>query len=237
MSIVQADFKPAWWLPSPHLQTLWPTFFRKRPKLDLRNERLELKDGDFIDLCWSQRSHGDIVLVIHGLEGSLYSHYAAALVQTLEQAGYRPVFMHFRGCSGTPNRLHRAYHSGDTADISAVIAHITECCEPPKAAIGFSLGGNALLKWLGESGDDNPLSAAVAVSVPFQLADAAHRMDKGLSAIYRKHLLSHLQASYRSKFADRTSPLKVDVNTLNNFWDFDDQVTAPLHGFKDVHDY
>jgi len=119
-----ADFKPAWWLRSPHLQTLWPVFFKKRHALDLDDEQLELNDGDFLDLCWSKQSSDKIVLVLHGLEGSINSHYANSVVYELEQSGYRPVFMHFRGCSGRRNRLARAYHSGDTGDLSFVVDYI-----------------------------------------------------------------------------------------------------------------
>ena len=106
-----ADFKPAWWLPSPHLQTLWPVIFKNPHRLDLIIEQVELDDGDFIDLCWSKNRSGKTVLVLHGLEGSINSHYANGVMHQLEQAGFRPVFMYFRGCSGRVNRLPRAYHS------------------------------------------------------------------------------------------------------------------------------
>ena len=231
------DFSPLWWLNSPHLQTLYPVFFRARPRLDIRPERLELDDGDFLDLAWIDAA-GPPVLVLHGLEGSLRSHYAAAVMAALAAGGYRPVLMHFRGCSGETNRLDRAYHSGDTGDLAAVVGHLERVCgEPPFAAIGYSLGGNVLLKWLGERGEDAPVGAAVAVSVPFRLADGARRMGGGLSRIYQRHLIRRLQAGYRRKFAHRPSPLRIDIDRLDTFWLFDDQVTAPLHGFRDVHDY
>jgi len=189
---MNTDFKPAWWLPSPHLQTLWPFFFRKRPQLNLRHEQLDLADGDFLDLCWSQRTAGQWVLLMHGLEGSIKSSYAAGLFAVLESQGYRPVFMHFRGCSGRHNRLDRAYHSGDTADIATVVEHITrQTGTPVFAVIGSSLGGNVLLKWLGETGAANPLSKAVAISVPFRLGDAANRLNQGGSRLYRNYLLGN----------------------------------------------
>jgi predicted alpha/beta-fold hydrolase len=231
-------FKPAWWLPSPHLQTLWPVWFRRRPRLQLQTERVELRDGDFVDLCWSRRAQGRVVLVLHGLEGSLHSHYAAGLMRALERHGFRPVFMYFRGCSGEPNRLPRSYHSGDTGDIAEVVEHIGARMQAPVyAAVGFSLGGNALLKWLGESAEANPLSRAVAVSVPYDLAAAADRMRQGMSRMYQNYLLSSLKRRYKHKFSGMVSPLKIDVDAYNSFHDFDDAVTAPLHGFDGVDHY
>lgn len=234
----KADFKPAWWLPSPHLQTLWPVFFKKRQPLELIAEQLELDDGDFIDLRWSKKNADKTVLVLHGLEGSLESHYVNGIMFSLEQSGYKPVLMHFRGCGGRINRLARAYHSGETGDVSTIVEHIkNKTGDYPFAAIGFSLGGNVLLKWLGESGDLNPLNKAVAVSVPFRLHDAAKRLEKGISKIYREHLLDSLRKSYSEKFKKIPSPLNVDVKQLKSFWDYDDKVTAPLHGFAGAQDY
>ncbi len=231
-------FKPAWWLPGPHLQTIWPALFRKRPPLKLARERVELPDGDFIDLAWTANHSGPCVLVLHGLEGSLQSHYAAGILHSLVEAGFRAVFMHFRGCSGEPNRLARGYHSGDTGDLTRVLEHIRrKHAQPVSAAIGFSLGGNVLLKWLGEHKERSFLSAAVAVSVPFRLGDAAERLELGWSRLYRGHLLRRMRAAYRRKFTRRLSPLSVNVNRLRSFYEFDDKITAPLHGFKNADDY
>ena len=236
--LIASSFKPAWWLPSPHLQTLWPVMFRQRTVPVLRDERLELNDGDFVDLCWSGKDDRPVVLVLHGLEGSVNSHYAGSLMHTLEQEGFRPVLMHFRGCSGEPNRLPRSYHSGDTGDLVQVIEHISrETDGPVHAAIGFSLGGNVLLKWLGQTGDANPLQLAVAVSVPFRLADAANRLGGGLSHMYEIHLMNKLKRSYIDKFKRIASPLDVEIDSLKGFWEFDDKVTAPLHGFSGVDHY
>lgn len=231
-------FKPAWWLRSPHLQTLWPVFFKKRHALDLRNEQLELEDGDFIDLCWSRKKSEKVVVLLHGLEGGIQSHYINGIFYRLEQAGYRPVLMHFRGCSGRINRLPRAYHSGETSDLAVVVEYINKATGAyPFAAIGFSLGGNVLLKWLGETGRANPLKKAVVVSVPFRLQDAAKRLETGLSKIYQEHLLTSLRKTYIEKFNLLKSPLDVDVSSLKSFWDYDDKVTAPLHGFSGAQDY
>jgi uncharacterized protein len=233
-----AEFKPAWWIASPHLQTLWPVFFKKRYKLDLIAEQVELDDGDFIDLCWSKKGSEKTVLILHGLEGSLHSHYINGIIYQLERAGCRPVLMHFRGCSGRVNRLARAYHSGETGDLAFIVEHLRKVTgQYPYAAIGYSLGANVLLKWLGETSEKNPLKKAVAVSVPFRLHDAAARLQQGASRIYRDHLLRSLRRTYIDKFKKIKSPLDVDVRKLKSFWEYDDKVTAPIHGFDGAQDY
>ncbi len=237
MPITRSAFRPAWWLPGPHLQTLWPTFFRRRPVLSLERRRLETPDGDFLDLALGGNPAGPLVLLLHGLEGSLHSHYAGGLLAALEAAGFRTAFLHFRGCSGEPNRLPRSYHGGETGDVDFVARWLAREVAPPAAAIGVSLGGNVLLEWLAERGAAAPLHRAVAVSVPFRLADADRRLRRGVSRIYLRHLLGRLRRSYREKFARLPSPLDVDVDRLRTFHDFDDQVTAPLHGFAGADDY
>lgn len=238
--IEPADFRPAWWLPGPHAQTLWPVLCRRRPRVPLRRERLELPDGDFLDLDWTRGEQGPIVLVVHGLEGSSDSHYAAGMLAAADRRGWRGVVMHFRSRSGEPNRLARSYCAGDTADIAHVVDRLHQR-QPatPLAVVGYSLGGNALLKWLGETADDPPLRAAVAVSVPFLLEDTARRLGKGFSRLYQWHLLGKLKRGYRDKFRHRTDgPVALDqLSVLQNFYAFDDRITAPLHGYASVSDY
>jgi hypothetical protein len=177
------------------------------------------------------------VLVIHGLEGDLQSHYAGTLLDVLAGAGYRPIFMHLRGCSGEPNRLDRSYHSGASEDLAEVLAALAADPEgAPTAAIGFSVGGNLLLKYLGET--KRPLvDAGIAVSVPFVLRDAMLRLDLGSSRIYRTYLVDKLKRAFRRKFSARPCPLSVDIDAIGDFNGFDDQVTAPLCGFAGVFDY
>jgi predicted alpha/beta-fold hydrolase len=238
-----SQFKPAWWLTNPHAQTLWAAFMRRKAKPDLQWQRLELDDGDFIDLAWCSpaefdKSCGKTILILHGLEGSVHSKYALGLMSRLQQKGYRCCLMHLRNCSDEPNRLPESYHSGKTSDVQLVTDILAQQMDIRfYAAIGFSLGGNVLLKWLGEQGDNIPLQRAAVMSVPFQLAQAAERMNHGFSKIYQSYLVGKMQRSYKTKFARIASPLHVDAEQLNSFWTFDDQVTAPLHGFKDVHDY
>jgi predicted alpha/beta-fold hydrolase len=231
-----SDFRPAWWLANPHLQTLWPSLARARPRLRLPRRRIELADGDFIDLAVAE-GQGPRVLVIHGLEGSLQSHYAGALVARLAAQGYRPIFMHLRGCGDEPNRLQRGYHSGASDDLAAVLVELAEDPEGPLlAAVGFSLGGNLLLKYLGETRQP-PLASAVAVSVPFVLRDAMLRLERGVSRLYHRHLLAKLKAAYRRKLAHLGLPDDPALAEIDDIDTFDDRITAPLNGFAGAYDY
>lgn len=236
--ITKSEFEPVWWLSWPHLQTIWPALFRKTRNFPITPERLELPDGDFLDLVWVGNNSGPLILVLHGLEGSITSHYAEGILETLYQQDFRPVFMHFRGCGDEPNRLPKSYHFGDTGDLGLVLQHIqARSGKAIAAAIGYSLGGNVLLKWLGEQGDASTLQTAIAISVPFNLNDCALRLERGVSRIYRQHLLGHLRASYKRKFRRISVPLEVDVDSLRSFREFDDQITAPLNGFNGVDHY
>jgi len=233
-------FRPAWWCRNAHLQTLWPYLLRRRPRLALTRERLELPDGDFLDLDWAARDGaGPIVLVLHGLEGSSESKYALGLVKAAVARGWRAAILNFRGCSGEPNRLPRSYHSGETGDLSYVVA-LLEARHPraPIAVVGYSLGGNALLKWLGERRDKTPVAAAAAVSVPFLLAQCAWRMERGFSRIYQWSLVHRLKRSIEAKRRRMALPLvDTDLSGVHSFREFDDRVTAPLHGFAGVNEY
>lgn len=236
MPLINSEFKAAWWLRQPHLQTLWPSLMRRRPNLPVRQERLTLADGDFVDLAWSGPSEAPVVLFLHGLEGSIDSHYARGIMQAINQVGLQACLMHFRGCSGEPNRLPIAYHSGKTDDPAEVLSHIAKS-HTIHGAVGVSLGGNVLLKWLGELGENSPFKRAAVMSVPFVLNDAALRLRGGLSRIYERYLVGSLQRSFSKKFSQVSCPLHVDVKQLKTFHQFDDAVTAPLHGFDGVDDY
>jgi hypothetical protein len=232
-------FEPAWWCRNRHLQTLWPVLFRRRPKPPLRRERLELPDGDFLDLDWTLNPTGPIVILLHGLEGSSRSHYARSMLDALPRHGLRGVLMHFRGCSGEPNRLARAYHSGETGDFDLVVQRLRERHPGTAlAAIGYSLGGNVLLKWLGEQGPGAPLRAAVAVSVPFLLHESVTQMNRGFARVYQRHLVKSLRASVRRKARARTPAVPLaGLDRIRDFFEFDDRITGPLHGFRDAMHY
>lgn len=234
-------FKPAWWLRNSHLQTLWPAMLRSTAKnLPIVRERIELPDNDFIDLDWLGKDQtGPIVIILHGFEGSIESHYAKWMMQALASYDLRCVFMHFRGCSGEANRLPRGYHSGETTDVS-LITKLLRKREPNTAlgAVGYSLGGNVLLKWLGETGEYNPLKAAVAISVPFELHKASNRIQQGFSRVYQWYFLKCLRQRLLSKF--QHVPPHVDPSVLataNTIYELDDKYTAPLHGFTNVDEY
>lgn len=201
----QKQFKPAWWLRNSHLQTIWPVITRWKINIQLERERFELPDGDFIDLDWiGKNKSGPLILILPGLEGSIDSHYARSMLKTFKSCGWRGVFMHYRGLSGEPNRLRQGYHSGDTNDLGYLVRSLMQR-EPntPIAAIGFSLGGNMLLKWLGETGWQNPLKAAIAVSVPFELHKAAKRIQQGFSRFFWP------RTQYKDKKEMRTTQEKI----------------------------
>jgi len=226
-------------LPGPHLPTIWAATCRRLPPAAMDFERLELPDGDFLELAWARGARGPCVIVLHGLEGSHTSTYVQALLPALAQAGYRAVLMQFRDCGSEPNRLPRSYHSGDTDDLAHLIEVLTQRhAMPPFALVGYSVGGNVVLKWLAEQHSTASVTTAIAISVPFDLALCADRLNQGASRLYQRRLLTAMQARYRRKFARMSSPLAItDVGALDTFWRFDDAVTAPLHGFRDAGDY
>jgi hypothetical protein len=234
-----AVFKPAWWLPGAHLQTLFPYVFRKHRVAPLHRERVELPDGDFIDIDWGPACDGPLVLLLHGLEGSIRSHYAGGLMSSLGARGFQVALMNFRGCSGEPNRLPRSYHSGETGDVDTLV-RLLHARSPHRRllAVGVSLGGNVLLKWLGENPQQALVDRAVAVSVPFELDKAAARLQSGMSRLYQAYLLRKLRRSTRAKAGLMSMPIALErLDALKTFRAFDDQVTAPLHGFAGVDDY
>lgn len=238
-------FWPAWWCRNPHGQTLWSRLARYRPPLTLRRDRLELDDGDFIDLDWVNYSENTqpMVLVIHGLEGSSQSPYALGILKAIEQRGWRGVGMNLRGCSGEDNRLARAYHSGDSADVNSIIRHLKDKHpDSPLAVVGYSIGGNMLLKWLGEQGRNNvqpnSVNAAVAVSVPFDLGHCADVLSHSLFRIYENYFMKRLKARIVRKLHTMVMPLsETELRNVSSIREFDDKITAPLHDFADANDY
>jgi predicted alpha/beta-fold hydrolase len=242
--IIESAFLPTPWLHNPHCQTLWAGVVRPSPALPLVRERIELPDGDFVDIDWHQSDarsrHGPVVVIMHGLTGSIESNYARGQMKALHALGCRVVLMNFRGQSGEPNRLPRSYHSGDTGDIDFLVRLLKQR-EPdtPIAVVGYSVGGNVLLKWLGEQGDAAPVVTGVAVSPPFDLTKCAIAINQGFSRIYQKKLLKELCATVLEKFASlETPPFALpDLDALDDFFLYDDAITAPLNGFRDVTHY
>lgn len=237
--IVKSEFRPHGLWRNRHIQTIVPNVLFPRPKLKLRRERLELPDGDFVDVDWTTGASGPIVVVLHGLEGSIRSRYATNIMLRLHELGYRGALPHFRGCSGEPNRLPIGYHSGFTQDLEYFTGLLKER-EPqtPLAAVGYSLGGNVLLKWLGESPQASRLVTAVAVSVPFDLAECSAAIERGFSRVYMWEFIGRLRRSMIRKFAQIPPPFALpDWKEVRTFRDFDNSMTAPLHGYKDANDY
>ena len=237
--VVKAAFTPARGLAGPHRQTLWAALARRARPPALTWEEVPLPDGDFLELAWARGARGPVVLILHGLEGSVRSPYAAGLMARLAAAGCRPAVMHLRGCGRRPNRGPCLYHGGMTGDLAATLAHLAATGRPAAAAVGFSLGGSLLLRHLGEAGARAALRAAVAVSVPFDLAACARRIHTGLSRLYEAALLRRMRASVRRRLREAPLPgiTKAQLRGIRSLWDFDERITAPLHGFAGADDY
>ena len=231
------------WLPGGHLQTIYAALAAPRPQVAWRRERWDTPDGDFIDLDWTEGVHdtapAPLVVLFHGLEGSSRSHYAAALMATAHAAGLDGVVVHFRGCSGEANRLPRAYHSGDSAEIDWVLRRL-RAGRAPLFACGVSLGGNALLKWLGEQATEAAaiIDAAAAVSAPLDLTVAGDALGRGFNRVYTHNFLRTMKRTAARKLT--RFPGLADARRIaaaRSLREYDDAFTAPLHGFRDVDDY
>jgi uncharacterized protein len=233
-------FDPAWWLPNGHLQTLWGPLCRRPVPVITGRECWPTPDGDTVTL---HRLPGEDtaprLLLLHGLEGSPASPYVRGMLAGARARGWKADVLVFRGCGGEPNRVRRFYHSGDTEDLDLVVKRLRSR-GPGEIlfAAGFSLGGNVLLKWLGELGPEAPLQAAAAISVPYDLEQGARHIHRGFSRIYERNFLRSLQRKAIAKhrfFADLPHPDA--VRRTGSIVEFDDLVTAPVHGFRDARDY
>ncbi|MHB0775499.1 hydrolase [Halomonas sp. WWR20] len=245
-TIVAADFLAPRGLGNRHVQTLLPRLLPLRP-LERDTEILNLPDGDFVELAWVRPAPANptapIFLLFHGLEGGFDSPYARELLYMASRLGWRALMMHFRGCGKTPNRLPRAYHSGDTADAYWLIGQLAaRYPHALKVAAGVSLGGNMLLKLVAEQGGDGlDLAGAIAISAPLDLAASADALNLGFSRVYQRHLLKFLKRKIALKMTSGCS-LPIDLSLqqlkeLDTFWAYDNEVTAPLHGFTSASDY
>lgn len=241
------QFVAATGLKNPHLQTLVPRFIRKKALFEPVWQTLDTPDGDFLDLAWSEDAHSEsatkkpIFILFHGLEGCFYSPYANGLMQAFAKDGWLSVMMHFRGCSGKPNNLARAYHSGEVEDARFVLEYLRE--QFPNRTIvatGISLGGNMLVNYLADYNEDPIVTAATVVSAPLDLAACAQRIEHGFSKIYRRYLVSSLKNSAMKKHHLLKGELGLSyqsIKRVTHLSDFDDLITAPLHGFKNSQDY
>ncbi|MBH0081235.1 hydrolase [Pseudoalteromonas sp. NZS11] len=238
-----SQFKPAWWMTNRHVQTIMPRFFRPFHHTRYELEQLDTPDGDFIELAWSlpHNETAPLAVVLHGLEGNINSFYAKGMMKALKKQGYAVVLMHFRNCSTEVNRLPRAYHSGDTADLAFFINHLKlQFPGRTMVAVGFSLGGNVLAKYLGEQSQACPLSAAAVVSAPYDLSSSSDVIRKSLGKIYQKYLLDRMKKSMQRKLPQIKQQISLTPKQLmkiDDLLEFDNQLTAPLHGFENAHDY
>jgi uncharacterized protein len=237
-------FHPARWLVGPHLQTLMGKALRPRRGVWIERRRLDTPDGDFLDLDFGPDPGKDtpVVLLLHGLEGSTARRYMRVAMSEISRLGMLAVGLNFRSCSGSPNRLARFYHSGDTGDVSFVLMRLREWFPGRRTgALGFSLGGNVLLRLLGESGDStsSPLHAAAAISVPFDLREGTRMLETGrLGRVYTRYFLRSLQRKAAAKREILETVLDFPrVMAARTLRDFDDAATAPLHGFPDAWTY
>ncbi len=227
-----------WCLKNRHLQTILPSLIHPvSPRVD--KERIELEDGDFIDLQWTPVRSAKTLLVLHGLEGSVHSAYAKRILNYCNAQQIAAVLMHFRGCSGEQNRLLRSYHSGETSDLQRVIKHLQSSGITSIALLGYSLGGNVTLKYMGETSTDPVIQCAIAVSAPMELDICADTMNRGFARIYQIALLRSLIKKLHLKrtllnASDRYFP---DPRSMRSFRQFDDSFTAPIHGFDNAEHY
>ncbi len=235
-------YSPAWWIPGGHLQTLWGKLFRRQPPAPTVLQRWDTPDGDFVEVHRLQADHGaPRVLLLHGLEGTVRSHYAQGLLNEAARRGWGADLLIFRSCGSEMNRARRFYHSGETTDTAFVLERISdEFPASPLAIAGVSLGGNVLLKFLGEKGNNLPpqLKAAAAISVPFDLSRSARRINRGLSRLYQRFFINSLRRKAQEKaaqFPDIAPASRIaGIRTLE---DFDNLITGPVHGFRDAQDY
>jgi predicted alpha/beta-fold hydrolase len=229
------------WLPGGHLQTIYASLWAPRPQVAYRRERWDTPDGDFVELDWIAGKPGrPLTVMFHGLEGDSQSQYSVALMAALDTRGWNGVVVHFRGCSGEPNIKVRAYHSGDTAEADWILRRLRARHEGAMFAAGVSLGGNVLAKWLGEQGENarSVVRAAAAVSSPLDLAAGGHALGRGFNMVYTRAFLKTLKRKSLAKH--QTFPGAFDAAAMlrsRTLYEFDNIVTAPLHGFRDTDDY
>jgi predicted alpha/beta-fold hydrolase len=266
---VEMFYRAPLWLPNSHVQTIVPALFARLPAVTYRRERWDTPDGDFIELDWlvheaggrpvaanglraatangspngtkaiSRSSDTPLFVLFHGLEGSSGSHYARALMAAAHELGWDGVVPHFRSCSGSLNLLPRFYHLADSEEVDWVLRRLRDMHAGPIVAAGVSLGGNVLLRWLGERREDaSIISAAAAISAPLDVHAGGRALSQGFGKIYTRNFLKTLKAKALQKLEQY--PGLFDANAMlasRTMYEFDNVVTAPLHGFRDTDDY
>ncbi len=239
---LNTGFRSAWWLTNPHLQTLWGKFLRRAPVQATSLERLDTPDGDFLDLHHLEGPDGaPVLLLLHGLEGGIHSHYIQGLLGQAKSRGWKATVLIFRSCGPEMNVTRRSYHSGETTDLDLVVGHLSKRYpSSPLILAGDSLGGNVLLKYLGEQGAEvsSRIRGAVAISVPFDLGKASRHIGKGFARIYQRHFLRSLRWKALQKLGQYPDLVpREKLGSALTLFDFDDVFTAPVHGFDGADDY
>jgi len=241
VTILQS-YEPSRLLQGGHRQTIWPSLFRTVEDVTYQRERFELADGDFLDLDWMRGGtpEAPVAIIAHGLEGSSERAYVKGLVRALHRRGWDVLAWNLRGCSGEPNRLLRTYHSGVSDDLDAIVQHVLGRGVRQLAVLGFSLGGNVTLKWLGEQGEriDSRIVAGVGISVPVDLAGSARVMEGLSRRLYMVRFLRSLTEKMREKATRFPGEIELaGLEKMRTFAEFDGQFTAPIHGFASADDY
>jgi hypothetical protein len=238
--IIPSSYRAPWFLRNGHAHTIYPVAFRRVPEVRYIRERIELEDGDFLDVDWSRVQGKSALVIAHGLEGSSDGAYVRGMARAFNERGWDVAAMNFRGCSGEPNRLLRSYHSGATDDLLHIVQHVNRAGYDRVGLVGFSLGGNMVMKLLGELGANIPawLVGGVGISVPCDLKAACETMARRINAPYMRRFL----VSLRQKLQSKQARFPVEMNDagyerLKTFRHFDDRYTAPIHGYRDAEDY
>jgi predicted alpha/beta-fold hydrolase len=241
MPVVESPFRPPPWLRGGHLQTILPTLVRRVGDVAYDRERIATPDADFLDLDWSRAGFRRLAVISHGLEGSSSRPYVRGMVRALGLAGWDALAWNYRGCSGEPNLRLRSYHSGASDDLAVVLEHVERLERYDAVAlVGFSLGGNITLKYLGETGNaaHRLVVGAVAISVPCDLASSARKLAAPAQSIYMRRFMTTLREKMRAKRHLLPDTITLDgLDDVRTFLEFDDRYTAPIHGYRDGPDY
>lgn len=239
--MLSSCYKRPWFLPNPHLETIWPSLFRKPESPNYVREEISTDDNDFLLLDWLRNGHECLAIVSHGLEGDSRRHYVVGMVNCLGQSGWDVLAWNFRGCGGPINRQPRFTHNGATGDLDAVVRYAIEKYQYKTVVlVGFSMGGNLSMVYLGRAPESVPeeVKAAVCLSVPCDLEAASHKLAEKGNSIYMKRFMRMMGEKVRKQAENYPEQFPCDdYHSLKTFADFDGRYTAPLHGFRDAVDY
>jgi uncharacterized protein len=235
---ILAQYLPPFFLYGAHLETIYPALMRRVSLIPYTRERIATPDDDFLDLDWLQNDSENLVIISHGLEGNSTRPYIKGMAKALHEKGYDVLAWNFRGCSGEINRQLRFYHSGATDDLDTVVTHVLEKKRYKRLfLVGFSLGGNLTLKYLGERNVPEIIQKAVVFSVPMDLKTSCEKISRPQNRIYSNRFLKSLKGKILMKARYRDELDTTRLSRIRTLMEFDDCYTAPLHNFRDANDY